>query len=136
MAYHRAGLVRAGTFVKLYLSSDRGISGSPFGLPPTVTALEAYLELLDGTGSAWAVSAVGDDLVRDAARCRSTRAGGHLHLGLEFYGGEATPTNGELVYAAGRGVGRRRSPRGDLRRGGRHPRAGETRRRGRGGRCR
>ncbi len=79
VAYHRAGLLPAGAFVKLYMAADRGLSGSPFGLPPTIKALDAYLELLEGTGLAWAVSAVGDDLsantgVRGCPRARRTPA--------------------------------------------------------------
>ena len=109
LAYHRAGQLPAGAFVKLYLAADRGLSGSPFGLPPTVAALDAYLELLDGTGLAWAVSAVGDDVVRTPAGAAALERGGHLHVGLEFYGGERTPTNAELVAeaaAAARAAGR------------------------------
>jgi uncharacterized protein (DUF849 family) len=69
-------------------------------LPPSPTALAAYVELLDGTGLPWAASAVGDDLVRSEL-CRATLdAGGHLHVGLEFYAGERTPTNVELVTEA------------------------------------
>ena len=100
LAYHRAGLLPAGAFVKLYLAADRGLSGSPFGLPPTVAALDAYLELLDGTGLAWAVSAVGDDVTRTPAGSAALARGGHLHIGLEFFGGERTPTNVELVDEA------------------------------------
>ena len=52
LAYCRAGRLPRGTFVKFYFGGDfdylggaaRGVS---FGLPPTPTALEAYLELLD-----------------------------------------------------------------------------------------
>lgn len=100
LAYHRAGLLPAGAFVKLYLAGDRGLSGSPFGLPPTVAALDAYLELLDGSGLAWAVSAVGDDAPNTPAGRAALARGGHLHIGLEFYGGDRTPTNVELVHEA------------------------------------
>jgi 3-keto-5-aminohexanoate cleavage enzyme len=100
LAYHEAGMLPAGSFVKLYLSADRGLTGTPFGLPPTVTALAAYLELLAGTGLTWAVSAVGDDLGRTEVCRAALDAGGHLHVGLEFYGGDRTPTNAELVREA------------------------------------
>src|SRR3954452_4183646 len=100
LAYHYAERLPAGCFVKLYLSSDQGLAGAPFGLPPTATALAAYLELLEGTGLAWAVSAVGDDLGRTDVCAAALDAGGHLHVGLEFYRGDRTPTNAELVGEA------------------------------------
>jgi uncharacterized protein (DUF849 family) len=100
LAYHRGGQLPPGSFIKLYFSSERGLSGTAFGLSPSPTALAAYVELLDGTGLPWAASAVGDDLVRSEL-CRATLdAGGHLHVGLEFYAGERTPTNVELVTEA------------------------------------
>ncbi|HEY1841008.1 MAG TPA: 3-keto-5-aminohexanoate cleavage protein [Mycobacterium sp.] len=100
LAYHRGGQLPPGSFIKLYFSSERGLSGTAFGLPPSPTALAAYVELLDGTGLPWAASAVGDDLIRSEL-CRATLdAGGHLHVGLEFYAGERTPTNVELVTEA------------------------------------
>jgi 3-keto-5-aminohexanoate cleavage enzyme len=100
LAYHEAGRLPAGAFVKLYLAADRGLVGAPFGLPPTIRALDAYLELLEGTGLAWAVSAVGDDLTALDVCKAALDAGGHLHVGLEFFGGDRTPTNVELVTAA------------------------------------
>ena len=109
VAYHRAGRLPAGAFVKLYFSEDRGLTGSPFGLPPTATALAAYLEVLDGTGLPWAVSVVGGDVMASEVSKLAIEQGGHLHLGLEFYGGDRTPTNVELVeeaVAACRAAGR------------------------------
>jgi 3-keto-5-aminohexanoate cleavage enzyme len=104
LAWHRAGRLPAGTMVKLYLSTEQGLTGAPFGLPVTAKALDAYLELLDGTGLPWAVSAVGGDLGRTEVARLALRRAGHLHLGLEFYGDPAgagrTPTNLELVNEA------------------------------------
>ena len=98
-------------FVKLYLTADRGLTGTPFGLPTTPAALSAYLELLDGTGLPWAVSTVGEDLAASAVIGPALAAGGHLHTGLEFFHGDRTPTNAQLVaeavnavHAAGRDI--------------------------------
>jgi uncharacterized protein (DUF849 family) len=100
VAYHRSGQLPPGSFIKLYFSSERGLSGTAFGLPPSSAALAAYIELLDGTGLPWAASAVGDDLVRTDLCRAALDAGGHLHVGLEFYAGDRTPTNVELVAEA------------------------------------
>jgi 3-keto-5-aminohexanoate cleavage enzyme len=100
VAYQEAGRLPAGSFVKLYLGADCGLLGAPFGLPPTIRALGAYLELLQDTGLAWAVSAVGDDLTALDVCGAALAAGGHLHVGLEFYGGDQQPTNVKLVQAA------------------------------------
>ena len=114
VAYQRAGLLPTGAFVKLYLSADRGLTGTPFGLPTTPTGLAAYLELLDGTDLPWAVSTVGEDLAASAVIGPALAAGGHLHTGLEFFYGDRTPTNAQLVaeavkavHAAGREVASR-----------------------------
>jgi uncharacterized protein (DUF849 family) len=100
LAWWRAGRLPRGTMIKLYFSADRGLMGAPFGLPPTVTALAAYLELLEGCDLPWAVSLVGGDVVHSDIARAALDAGGHLHLGLEFFFGPRTPANAELVTEA------------------------------------
>jgi 3-keto-5-aminohexanoate cleavage enzyme len=100
IAYWRAGRLPAGTMIKLYLAEDRGYMGAPFGLPVTALGLEAYLEILGDCPVPWAVSAVGGDLGRSPVASLALERGGHLHLGLEFYGGDRAPTNVELVREA------------------------------------
>jgi len=97
LAWWRAGRLPIGAMVKLYFSADRGLLGAPFGLPPTMTALDAYLELLGGCDLPWAVSLVGGDVTDCGIASVALERGGHLHLGLEFYGGPGVPTNAELV---------------------------------------
>jgi uncharacterized protein (DUF849 family) len=100
LLYLRRGKLPRGAMLKFYLSAERGLMGAPFGLPPTTAGLEAYLDLLGDAPIPWAVSVVGGDLGRsDVARLALER-GGHLHLGLEFYGGDRQPTNTQLVEEA------------------------------------
>jgi uncharacterized protein (DUF849 family) len=102
VAWHRAGRLPAGAMVKLYFGGDEGyLGGATFGLPPTETALAAYLEVLDGTGLPWSVSVFGGALLDSPLVDAALAQGGHLHLGLECYAGtEPHPTNAELVAAA------------------------------------
>jgi 3-keto-5-aminohexanoate cleavage enzyme len=105
LAYHRAGKLPRGTLVKLYFGGDYGIfatqPGVSFGLPPSLRALDAYLEMLDGTGLPWSVSVWGGDLMATPVARAAVERGGHLHVGIEeFYAPGRSPTNEELVREA------------------------------------
>lgn len=100
LEFERAGRLPPGTMIKFYFSTERGLLGAPFGLPPTPTALDAYLELLGDSSLPWAVSLVGGDICRSDIAPAALERGGHLHLGLEFFAGNRTPTNAELIAEA------------------------------------
>ncbi len=99
-----AGRMPQGAMVKLYFGGPYGMFGkSPgcsFGLPPTLAALDAYLELVAGTGLPWSVSVWGGDLMDTPVARAAVERGGHLHVGLEEHSGDTTPTNVDLVRAA------------------------------------
>ena len=93
MAYHRAGKLPPGAMMKFYFGSD----SMSFGLPPTAKALDAYLEMIDGSGLPWLVSSFGDDCVGCGIAEEAIKRGGHVQVGLEPYAGPRRPTNLELV---------------------------------------
>ena len=102
LAYDRAGRLPSGAFVKLYFGGDfdylgGGTGGAGFGLPPTNKALDAYLEMLEGTDLPWAVAVIGGDVIETGLAQRAIDMGGHLRVGLEDYAGPRTPRNAELV---------------------------------------
>ena len=96
LAYHVAGALPAGSMIKLYFSGGR----PGFGLSPTKAALEAYLEMLEGTGLAWSVAVLGGDVIGSGLAQLALERGGHLRVGLEDYAGPGTPTNIELMEQA------------------------------------
>jgi uncharacterized protein (DUF849 family) len=115
LAYHARGRLPRGAFVKLYFGGDHGYLGGgaagTFGLPPTRTALDAYLEMLEGSNLPWAVAVIGGDVVASGLARLAIERGGHLRVGLEDYAGPRTPSNLELIRevtalaaAAGRSV--------------------------------
>jgi uncharacterized protein (DUF849 family) len=105
LAYQRAGKLPPGTLVKLYFGGDYGLfatqPGVSFGLPPTLRALDAYLEMLEGSGLPWSVSVWGGDLMATPIARAALERGGHLHVGIEeFYAPGRSPSNEELVREA------------------------------------
>ena len=114
IAYERAGRMPKGAFVKLYFGAERGFlgargRGAAFGLPPTARALDAYLEILEGSRLPWAVAVLGGDVFECGMAKLALERGGHVRVGLEDYGGERQPKNAELVeevVALARSIGR------------------------------
>ena len=105
LAFLRAGRLPGGSMAKLYFGGDYGVfataPGVSFGLPPTETALLAYLELLEGTNLPWSVSVWGGDLLETPVARLALERGGHLHVGLEeHFHPERKPSNEELVREA------------------------------------
>lgn len=105
LAYHRAGRLPAGAFVKFYFGGDADYlagtnGGVGFGLPPTAAALAAYLEMLEGSDLPWAVAVIGGDVVDSGLARLAVERGGHLRVGLEDYAGPRRPRNTELVREA------------------------------------
>lgn len=98
LAYHRAGRLPRGAFVKLYFGPAR----RPFGLPPTPASLDTYLQLMgpDAETLPWAVAVPGGDVVDSGLAEAAITRGGHLRVGLEDYFGPGMPSNRELVLQA------------------------------------
>ena len=95
LTLHRHGRVPPGAMVKLYFGG-----ALEFGLPPTPTALAAYLELLEPSGLPWSVAVLGGDVVGCGLAELAIRRGGHVRVGLEDYAGPAVPSNADLLRAA------------------------------------
>ena len=105
LTWRRRERLPRGTLVKLYFGGDYGLfatrPGVSFGLPPTARALDAYLELLEGSQLPWSVSVWGGDLMATPIARLALERGGHLHVGLEeFYSPDREPTNAELAHEA------------------------------------
>jgi uncharacterized protein (DUF849 family) len=105
LCFQRAGRLPRGAMVKLYFGGDYGLfatrPGVSFGLPPTLNALMAYLDLLEGVALPWSVSVWGGDLFDTPIARRALELGGHLHVGLEeHFHPEHKPSNLEIVRQA------------------------------------
>ncbi|MDO8860157.1 3-keto-5-aminohexanoate cleavage protein [Haliea sp. E1-2-M8] len=100
LAFRNKGRVPDGAMLKFYFSTEHGLFGAPFGMPPTIKALEIYLDILGDCPIPWAVSVVGGDAGRSEVAAAALERGGHLHVGLEFFHGDRQPSNVELVREA------------------------------------
>ncbi|MET0371477.1 MAG: 3-keto-5-aminohexanoate cleavage protein [Sphingobium sp.] len=105
LAFHRVGKLPPGSQVKLYFGGPYNVrtgrrSDVTFGLPPTARALDAYLEMLEGSGLCWGVAVLGGDVVECGMARLALERGGHLRVGLEDYAGDRAPANTDLVAEA------------------------------------
>jgi len=113
VAFHRAGKLPPGTFVKFYFFGGRNyFDGDPcvgFGLEPSTHALESYLEIIGDSNLPWAAAVVGGCVFSSGMAKLALERGGHIRLGLEDFAGERTPSNLDLlgeVVALARSLGR------------------------------
>jgi len=113
VAFHRAGKLPRGSFIKFYFFGGRnyfdGKDCIGFGLSPSASALEAYLEIIGDSGLPWAVAVVGGCLIESGMARLALEKGGHIRLGLEDFAGDRTPTNMQLleeVVSLARSLGR------------------------------
>ncbi len=91
--YAKAGRMPAGALLKFYFGGE----AAGFGHAPTEKALEAYLEMLEGTGIQWLVAVLGGDCIGSGMAKLAIERGGHVRVGLEDFNGPRTPSNPELV---------------------------------------
>ena len=91
--YAKAGHMPKGALIKFYFGGEN----AGFGLPPTAKALDAYLEMIEGTGLEWQAAVLGGDNVGCGMARLAIERGGHVRVGLEDYAGPRTPSNVELV---------------------------------------
>ncbi len=90
------GLLKEPLLLKFYF----GGAELPFGLPPTLKSLEAYLDMLQGVRCNWFSACLGGDIFPLVPTTISL--GGHVRLGLEDYAytDDGQPTNVDLVKRA------------------------------------
>jgi uncharacterized protein (DUF849 family) len=93
--YIDADALPPGVFVKFYFGGPR----AGFGLPPTAKALDAYLEMIEGSGLPWLVSVQGGDVAACGMAQLALERGGHLQVGLEP-SGDRLRSNVALVEEA------------------------------------
>lgn len=107
LTYWRLGKLTPGSFVKFYFGGPNGYmargTGVTFGLPPTVKALDAYLEMLEleHCDLPWFSAVPGGDLLDTVVARETVQRGGHLRVGLEdHFSPDRQPSNLELVREA------------------------------------
>lgn len=107
MSFWRLGKLTPGSFVKWYFGGPNGYmargKGVSFGLPPTIKALDAYLEMLEleDCPLPWFSAVPGGDLCATPVARATVERGGHLRVGLEdYYSDDRQPSNLELVQEA------------------------------------
>lgn len=103
--YARRGLLPRGTMVKIWFGGRYKVwtNKEPTvrnALAPTVKALDAYLEALEGVDLPWLVATQGDNILDTEVARYALEKGGHIRVGEEDVSGTTALRNAELVEAA------------------------------------
>lgn len=103
-AYAERGLLPKGTMVKIWFGGRHKVwsKREPTvrnSLAPTVKALDAYLEALDGVDVPWMVATQGDNMLDMPVMRYALEQGGHVRVGEEDVSGTTTLSNREMVEA-------------------------------------
>ncbi len=96
LVFLELGVLSEPLLLKFYLGGPE----LPFGLPPTLKSLEAYLDMLKGVRANWFAATLGGDNLPLVPLIVSL--GGHVRVGLEDYqyAREGRPSNPELATRA------------------------------------
>lgn len=96
LVFLELGVLTEPLMLKFYLGGPE----LPFGLPPTLKSLEAYLDMLKGVRANWFAATLGGDNLPLAPLIVSL--GGHVRIGLEDYqyARAGQPGNPELAARA------------------------------------
>lgn len=113
-AYSERGLLPKGTIVKIWFGGRYKVwtNREPTvrnALAPTVKALDAYLEALEGVDLPWLIATQGDNVLETPVARYALEKGGHIRVGEEDVSGTTDLSNRELVEAViamARSVGR------------------------------
>src|SRR5580704_13529229 len=96
LVFLEQGVLTEPLLLKFYLGGPE----LPFGLPPTLKSLEAYLDMIKGVRANWFAATLGGDNLPLVPLIVSL--GGHVRVGLEDhqYSGEGQLTNPQIVDRA------------------------------------
>jgi uncharacterized protein (DUF849 family) len=103
--YAQRGLLPKGTMVKIWFGgrykvwTDREPTVRN-ALAPTIKALDAYLEALEGVDLPWLIATQGDNVLDTPVARYALEKGGHIRVGEEDVSGTTSMSNRELVEAA------------------------------------
>lgn len=103
--YAQRGLLPKGTVVKIWFGgrykvwTDREPTVRN-ALAPTIKALDAYLEALEGVDLPWLIATQGDNVLDTPVVRYALEQGGHIRVGEEDVSGTTHLRNSELVEAA------------------------------------
>ncbi len=104
-AYAERGLLPKGTMVKIWFGGRYKVwsKREPTvrnALAPTIKALDAYLEALEGIDLPWLVAVQGDNVLDTEMAPYAIAKGGHIRVGEEDVSGTTALSNAEMVEAA------------------------------------